>query len=44
MNVHVPGQDADGLTWFFSIIGCLGAIALGGAWMTYRVSPTLSLT
>ncbi|KAL8291757.1 hypothetical protein RQP46_002015 [Phenoliferia psychrophenolica] len=37
MNVHVPGQEVENLHWFFSIIGCLGCIALGGAWLTYRV-------
>ncbi|KAM0751667.1 cora-domain-containing protein [Meredithblackwellia eburnea MCA 4105] len=37
MNVHVPGQNVENLHWFFSIVGCLGAIALGGAWLTYRV-------
>ncbi|GAA5900346.1 magnesium transporter CorA family protein [Sporobolomyces salmoneus] len=37
MNVHVPGQDADGLGWFFGILGCLGAFAVAGSYLTYRV-------
>ncbi|KAI5479616.1 CorA family metal ion transporter [Pseudohyphozyma bogoriensis] len=37
MNVHVPGQDVENLHWFFGIIGSLAAIAMGGAWLTYRV-------
>ncbi|BGO97788.1 CorA metal ion transporter [Rhodotorula toruloides] len=37
MNVHVPGQDVENLHWFFGIIGCLAAIAVGGAIFTYKV-------
>ncbi|GAA5931327.1 magnesium transporter CorA family protein [Sporobolomyces koalae] len=37
MNVHVPGQDASGLGWFFGILGCLGAFAVAGAYLTYKV-------
>ncbi|GAA6064685.1 hypothetical protein JCM10212_001604 [Sporobolomyces blumeae] len=37
MNVHVPGQDAESLHWFFGILGCLGAFAIAGAWLTYKV-------
>ncbi|KAK4053758.1 CorA metal ion transporter [Microbotryomycetes sp. JL201] len=37
MNVKVPGQDVENLHWFFSIVGCLAAFAVGGAWLTYRV-------
>ena len=37
MNVSVPGQGVDTLQWFFGIIGFLAAIAIGGAWLTYRV-------
>ncbi|GAA5919316.1 hypothetical protein JCM1841_004334 [Sporobolomyces salmonicolor] len=37
MNVHVPGQDAESLHWFFGILGCLGAFAVVGAWLTYKV-------
>jgi magnesium transporter len=28
MNVHVPGQDDDDLTVFFTIVGCMVAFAL----------------
>ncbi|GAA5927017.1 hypothetical protein JCM10213_005554 [Rhodosporidiobolus nylandii] len=37
MNVHVPGQDVENLHWFFGIVGCLGAFAIGGAFLTYKV-------
>ncbi|KAL7340273.1 hypothetical protein BJY59DRAFT_678720 [Rhodotorula toruloides] len=37
MNVHVPGQNVENLHWFFGIIGCLAAIAVGGAIFTYKV-------
>ncbi|GAA6026952.1 hypothetical protein JCM8097_005990 [Rhodosporidiobolus ruineniae] len=45
MNVHVPGQADEGsLAWFFGILGCLGAIALGGAFLTYKARfPLFSL-
>ncbi|GAA5875407.1 hypothetical protein JCM16303_000614 [Sporobolomyces ruberrimus] len=37
MNVNVPGQEASGLSWFFGILGCLGAFAVAGSYLTYRV-------
>lgn len=36
MNVHVPGQEAEGYVWFSSIIACLAAFALIGGYTTYR--------
>ncbi|KAM0792251.1 hypothetical protein ACM66B_004945 [Microbotryomycetes sp. NB124-2] len=37
MNVKVPGEGIENLHWFFGIVGCLAAFAVGGAWLTYRV-------
>ncbi|GAA5862177.1 hypothetical protein JCM8547_007764 [Rhodosporidiobolus lusitaniae] len=38
MNVKVPGQDVeDNLHWFFGILGVLGAFAIFGAFLTYKV-------
>ncbi|PKY05378.1 putative cora family metal ion transporter [Aspergillus campestris IBT 28561] len=28
MNVHVPGENADGLGWFFGILGVIGAVII----------------
>ena len=28
MNVHIPGENADSLAWFFGIVGCLVAFAI----------------
>ena len=28
MNVHIPGENADSLAWFFGIVGCLMAFAV----------------
>ncbi|TFK55655.1 cora-domain-containing protein [Heliocybe sulcata] len=37
MNVHVPGQNADGYAWFLSIIGALVAFAAVGGYSTYKL-------
>ncbi|KDQ64459.1 hypothetical protein JAAARDRAFT_118292 [Jaapia argillacea MUCL 33604] len=37
MNVHVPGQDIEGYTWFLSIIGVLVAFAIIGGYSTYKL-------
>ncbi|GLB34159.1 putative corA-like Mg2+ transporter protein [Lyophyllum shimeji] len=36
MNVHVPGQDVPGYTWFISIVAGLAVFALVGGYVTYR--------
>jgi len=37
MNVHVPGQDATGYTWFLSIVGSLIAFAIIGFMLAYKL-------
>jgi len=41
MNVHVPGQDVETLTWFFSIFGTLLAIGILGTVLAKRVGLLL---
>ncbi|KAH9948732.1 cora-domain-containing protein [Amylocystis lapponica] len=37
MNVHVPGQEAEGYAWFGSIIGALAAFAIIAGYSTYKL-------
>jgi Mg2+ and Co2+ transporter CorA len=35
MNVQVPGQDAEGLGWFFSLVGLIFLIGIS-MWLFMR--------
>ncbi|EJD48481.1 magnesium transporter [Auricularia subglabra TFB-10046 SS5] len=37
MNVHVPGENAEGYAWFGGIIGGLIAFAMVGSYLTYTL-------
>jgi len=37
MNVHVPGQDVESVTWFFSILGVLIVIGVLGTALARKV-------